>query len=240
MFQDRKITFYSPYADGLLSPVPIKKIVPEWFKKMPGTFNNSNKERTVKKCVPFLDTLTCGYAVLNPIDIFFKKAKDGSTIEWKINDSFPLDGKINIGIQTHANFQISKEMVREDEDPVPFKLLNPWMIKTQKNYSCLFTNPFNYTSDRRIRILDGIVDTDKYDMNINFPFFLKKLESEEEYILKKGEPIALIFPFLRDNWKMVIDKTLKNERDWYLMFMKKFSTIFDNYKNNFWSKKNYD
>jgi len=240
MFQDKQIIFYSPYADGLLSPVPIKKIVPDWFKKMPSVFNNSNTDRTVKKCVPFLDTLTSGYAILNTVDIFFKKINDGSEIKWQINSSYPTDGKINVGIQTHANFQISKDMVREDEDPLPFKFLNPWIIKTPKNYSCLFTNPFNYSSNRRIRIVDGIVDTDEYDIHVNFPFFLKKLENDEEYVLKRGEPVALVFPFLRDSWKMIIDKTEKNERDWFLIFMKKFSNIFDNYKNNFWSKKNYD
>lgn len=241
MFQERKIIFYSPYADGILSPVPVKKIVPEWFKKMPSVFNNISTERTVKKCMPFLDTLTSGYAILNPVDIFFWKSNDGSEIHWKINSSFPNHTvKTNIGISTHQQEQISKGMVKEDEEPVPFKFMNPWIIKTPRNYSCLFTNPFNNSSDRKIRILDGIVDTDVYDIHVNFPFFLKKIEKEKEYILKRGEPIALVFPYLRDNWKMIIDKTETNETDFYIKMMKSFFGIFDNYKNKFWARKNYD
>tara|TARA_R100001510_G_scaffold8388_1_gene6450 strand:- start:1370 stop:2092 length:723 start_codon:yes stop_codon:yes gene_type:complete len=240
MFQTRKIVFSSSYADALLAPVPIKKIVPSWFKEMPGTLEDLTS-RTVKKCVPFLDTLTSGYAILNSIDIHFKKSKDGNEIKWASNESFPFDSKINVGLQAHGNHQISKSMIRDDEDSISFKYLNPWKIETPKNYSCLFTNPFNYSNERKIRILDGIVDTDSYkEIFINFPFFIKKLNNDEEYVLKRGEPIALVFPFMRDDWKMKINKNYLSEKELNLTFMKYFSNIFDNYRSNFWKRKKYD
>ena len=118
-----------------------------------------------------------------------------------------------------------------------FKYLNPWKIKTPKNYSCIFTNPFNNKVDN-IRIITGIVDTDDYDLNINFPFFLKKMQVGKSFILKKNAPIALVFPFLRDSWKMQIKKENNNVelKEEY----KLFSFIEDGYKKCIWKRKKYD
>ena len=240
MFQTKQIIFHSPFADGLPTPVPTKKCIPDWYKKMPNFHDNLVTNLTVKKCMPFLDTLTSGYYILNPVDILFKK--NGDEIYWEIPKGIGETHRLlNVGIESHNAKQTSKEMVREDEEPIPFKLLNPWMIKTPKNYSCLITNPFNNTFNSNIRILDGIVDTDTYNrIFINLPFFLKKLKNNEQYILKKDTPVALIFPFLRDNWKLKIDKKEKKQRDNIAYVTKAFSNLLDNYKNKFWNKKKYD
>lgn len=237
----KKIEFISPYEKGLIHPVPIKKLVPNWYKEMKNFHNNSIKYPTVKKCVPFLDSLTSGYAILNVADIIFKKINDGQELTWVINDNFPSDQPVNTGVNKHFAHQISEKMIRNDEDGFPLKLLNPWTIRTPKNYSCLFTNPFNYSKDRKIRILDAIVDTDVFDLDINFPFFIKNLPNEEEYVFKKGEIVALVFPFLRNNWKMKIsDKSEINGKSKLIRIMKAFSGVLDNYKNNFWRRKKYD
>lgn len=53
---------------------------------------------------------------------------------------------------------------------LPFhKIKNPWTIITPPGYSCLFVSPLN-NSDDRFTILPGIVDTDKYTLEVNFPF----------------------------------------------------------------------
>jgi len=244
MFEKRLIEFSSVYADWILPPVPAKKKIPDWFKKMSnysGEVLNYQKP-TVKKCVPFLDTLTSGYIIQNPMDIIFWS--EGEEICWEIPRSINPDmsrGNMNIGIDVHQGYQASKKSYRAGEIALTFKWLNPWFIKTPKNYSCLFTNPFNRESDK-LRILDGIVDTDLYThTQVNFPFVLKAIPKDKSFILEKGHPICLVFPFLRDNWKMKIKKLSQEE------FMKKekskfniFSEIYDNYKNFTWRKKNYD
>lgn len=241
---EKKIIFKSKYKDILIHPTPIKKLLPEWFKKLPNY--DGKKEAfinaTAKKCVPLLDTFTSGYAILNPIDIiFWYDEVDGQKgINWRTPDSLNLDKypHINLGVTTHTKNQINIGFVRRDEMDFPFKYLNPWLIQTPKNYSCLFTNPFNYGHDRGLRILDGIVDTDVYYDKVNFPFFLKGFREGESFMLKKGDPVALVFPFLRNKWSMEIE-TL-DEREHLGEMFKIFNNLVNNYRSKIWSKKTYD
>jgi len=236
----KKITFSSSYKDFILAPLPSKKLVPNWYKKMPN-FNGEIKNfqrPTVKKCVPFLDSLTSGYFLLNPMDIVFWKEKED--VHWRYPDQVNTNDfpNINVGIELHHLNQVSNEILREEEEEIVFKWLNPWVIKTPKNYSCLFVNPF-HREDNPTRIIEGIVDTDQYcTQQINFPFFIKQLKEGESLLIKKGHPIVLIFPFLRDDWKLSI-KNHDNAK-MFLQKFKFFSKVADNYKSIFWKKKNYD
>lgn len=243
---EKKIIFKSKYKNLLTPPVPIKKLVPDWYKKIPN-FTNKLKNfqsPTIKKCVPVLDTFTSGYAILNSVDIIFwtEQLEDNAfNIHWRIPRDIDLEDfpKMNIGIQNHDLSQINEEFIKDDEFPVPLKFLNPWIIETPKEYSCLFTDPLNSSKERAIRIIDGIVDTDTYNHNeINFPFFLKKFKEGETFLLRKGEPIALVFPFKRDNWKMSVESYDIQEK--LLKNFKFFNNIVDNYKTKVWKKKSYD
>ena len=46
-------------------PIPIKLNIPEWYKKL----KHSVDKRTVKGCMPFLDSMSTGYLLKVPIDI---------------------------------------------------------------------------------------------------------------------------------------------------------------------------
>jgi len=193
----KKIEFISKYQKELLHPVPIKKLVPNWYKQMKNYHTDSVMSPTVKKCVPFLDSLTSGYAILNVVDIVFKKIKNGEELTFQMNETCPWK-EFNIGVESHSAGQISLEMLRENEENFAIKLLNPWIIKTPKNYSCLFTNPFNYSNERKIRILDAIVDTDSYEIPINFPCFLKNPRWEYRCgrsLMINWLPCPLAYPF---------------------------------------------
>jgi hypothetical protein len=242
---EKRIVFKSKYKNFLIPPVPIKKLVPDWYKKIPNFTNKlkNYQSPTIKKCVPVLDSFTTGYAILNPVDIiFWSEVKDNNLdIHWRTPRDVALEDlpKINIGIQTHDISQIHKDFVRDDEFPMPFKFLNPWVIETPKDYSCLFVNPLNSSKDRFIRIIDAIVDTDTYNHNqVNFPFFLKRFKKDETILLKKGEPIALVFPFKRDNWKMSVENL--DMEDKLLKDFRFFNNIVDNYKSKTWKRKSYD
>ena len=248
-----KIEFISKYADWLLKPVPIKKVMPEWYKNLEVFTNNDMRMPTVRKCVPVLDAVSSGYAILAPTDLSFTKEinetfEDGSFNyniigstgrESVIQRPNPVD--LNYEVQGHPTAQIDPNMFYFDEIPVAMKLLNPWIVKTPPGYSCIFTPPFN-TERQDIRIITGIVDTDKFFNHVNFPFALRDWNHEKEQIkiIKKGTPIALVFPYKRDNWKMEI----KHEPKLYEKHMNKwgwdyFSNFIDLYKNKIWTKKKY-
>lgn len=240
MFSKRLIEFSSDVSDWLEHPVPAKKVVPTWYKEMKNYTDKLNLlNPTIKKCVPVLDSLTSGYIILNPVETVFWQ--EGDRILWEYPEAISnVVLEKGCGIEYHTMKQISKAFVRDNEYLQPFKYLNPWRIKTPKNYSCLFTNPFNRDDDG-IRLIDGIVDTDTYPNTINFPFFLKKMKKHESFILKKNYPVALVFPFLRDEWKMKVKKNDIFDREKNSKaFFKTFTILKDNYKKIFWSKKNYD
>ena len=46
-------------------PIPIKLNIPEWYKKLIHTHDR----KTVKGCMPFLDSMTAGYLMKVPQDI---------------------------------------------------------------------------------------------------------------------------------------------------------------------------
>jgi len=131
-------------------------------------------------------------------------------------------------------------MVYPNEIPLSFKFLNPWIIRTPPGYSCLFTSPFN-TEKRDIRLTTGIVDTDNFEAYTNFPFFLTDWDTSKSKskMIKKGTPIALVFPFKRDDWQMNIvnDKHLKDKIN--VLSWKWFTTLIDTYRNKTWTRKNY-
>ena len=50
-----------------LYPIPCKLNIPEWFKKLEHTVD----DKTIKGCIPFLDTLTTGYLLKTPLELYF-------------------------------------------------------------------------------------------------------------------------------------------------------------------------
>ena len=58
----------------VLPPVASKKLIPDWFKKIPP---HNEDDITVKKCVPFVDAMSVGYTIVNHMDICIWQTKDG-------------------------------------------------------------------------------------------------------------------------------------------------------------------
>jgi len=227
-------------------PTPIKTNIPEWFKKL----NHSPRFRTIKGCMPFLDTLTSGYLLRIPQDISIKHNVENP--ETKQKDSFVHTGEIDSGYLHSRGINLSSDMTKdihstgqlagspfvEKNKNLPFyKILNPWHIKTPPGYSCLFLPPMN-NADDRFSIIPGIVDTDTFNQEVNFPFVINGDKySSLDTIIKKGTPCVQIIPFKRDNWKMKIKKLKTND----LVPKKSFFRLnfFNVYKNKFWKKKSW-
>ena len=127
--------------------------------------------------------------------------------------------------------------VKQNKDLPFYKILNPWTIKTPPGYSCLFVPPLN-NGDDRFFILSGIVDTDVFESEINFPFVINGDKYPElETIFKKGTPYVQIIPFKRERWKMSIKTSTTDEN--LFKRMSYASMLSRVYQNFFWKKKDF-
>ena len=229
-------------------PIPIKLNIPDWYRKLEHTLLN----KTVKGCMPFLDSLTAGYLLKIPQDFNVRhnvNNKDEKGNEFK--DSFQTFGlyehsqllnakKINLnsGVDVHPPTQLGEAPFIEKNKNLPFyKITNPWKIKTPKGYSCLFVPPLN-NSDDRFSIIPAIVDTDTYPNEINFPIIINGDKYPIlETTIKKGTPYVQIIPFKRDSWKMSLkprkQKEIQNSRLFYSL------KLLNIYKDKYWTKKSW-
>jgi hypothetical protein len=229
-------------------PIPTKLNIPEWYKKLDHTI----QAKTIKGCMPFLDTLTSGYLFKIPQDFHLKHNVDNKNEKGEVfKDSFQTFGlqevsqilnakniNLNSGTDIHSIKQLGQSPLIDKNKNLPFyKILNPWKIKTPQGYSCLFVPPLN-NSDDRFSIIPGIVDTDTFPSEINFPIVINGDKYPVlETTIKKGTPYVQIIPFKRDNWKMKLkprkQKEIQTSRVFYHL------NILNIYKERYWNKKSW-
>jgi len=227
-------------------PIPAKLNIPEWYKNLEHNIFN----KTVKGCMPFLDSLTAGYILKMPQDFNLRHNVDNKNEKGEnIKDSFQSFGlhdvtlflnskfiNLNSGFDVHQIKQVEGSPFIEKNKNLPFyKIINPWKIKTPKGYSCLFVSLLN-NADDRFSIISGIVDTDTFPNEINFPIIINGDKYPVlETTLKKGTPYVQIIPFKRDNWKMTLkprlQKEVQNSRIFYGL------KLLNIYKDKYWYKK---
>jgi len=224
-------------------PTPIKLNIPDWYKEK--ELKHGMEKFTIKGCMPFLDALTSGYLLKIPSDFYVEhnveidgKKATGVTCPNRARNN--LTEHININYENipeyHRSYQLGNSPLVEKNKNLPFhKILNPWVIKTPPGYSCLFTPPLN-NKDDRFEIMSGIVDTDTFPSEINFPIvFNGDKYPSLKTTLKVGTPYVQVIPFKRDNWKIKIENTNKKEKKETEFFLVKY--VNDNYKKKFWNKK---
>ena len=229
-------------------PIPVKLNIPEWYKKL----EHSVLNRTIKGCMPFLDTLTSGYLLKMPQDFYVRHNVDNKNIKGEnFKDSFQTFGlhemtqslykgfiNLNSGLDVHPIKQLGEAPFIEKNKNLPlYKILNPWKIKTPKGYSCLFVPPLN-NSDDRFSIIPGIVDTDTFPLEVNFPIVINGDKYPVlETTIKKGLPYVQIIPFKRDKWKMTTKpsekKEIQNSKIFYGL------KLLNTYKDKYWNKKSW-
>jgi hypothetical protein len=167
--------------------------------------NGPGLNTTVKKCVPFLEAMTAGYTCVLADDI----------------------------IVSHSPEQFSGLKISEDYHQFIYKWSNSWAIHTPKNYSLWVTHPSN-RFDLPFTTFNGFVETDLFNLSIQFPFLLKK---GFEGIIEKGTPVAQLIPIKRDAWK---SEMLEYDKEYQPKAARQFfGTILNSYKKQFWVKKSY-
>ena len=225
---DKKITFCA-INEGMLDvwphPQPASRFIPDEYKKLKRFKENNLHSPTVKTCVPFLDSLTMGYIIPFDQDYLVDPVEDDFAVT-------PAN-KEQSDFGFHNQTQLPEEW-KETTGKNAGKFHNKWLIKTAPGYSCLFIKPMNRI-ETRFDIIAGVVDTDTYINTINFPFILNK--RDQQFLIKKGEPMVQVIPFKRESWKMWSGFYLEKAHGKVLSMLN--SEWVDRYKKMFWRKKSY-
>ena len=218
-------------------PKPSRLHVPEWYKNTPlripgekvdgiAPFGGSNN-MTIKACVPFLDIMTAGYIFVTPCDVEVSILDGSYQIRWLVNNYEPTT--------THHKDQLGELPVDSKFDDGAFKWETPWRMETPKGYSTMFVHPVN-RYDLPFRSFGGIVETDTYNLPVNFPFQITKVP-EDKYIIPKGTPVIQAIPFKREDWKS--SEKLLDYSEHAKNYDSLKSVITRSYRNMFWKKKRY-
>lgn len=209
------------------SPVPALKKAPDFYKAIKSQSTSHPASGTVKRCVPFLDALSAGFIIPLWADLHVVAANGSLSLSFP--DGFPAQKTI----ASHNYVQLPDHPLANQPYGKDFlKFVNPWLIETEEGYSCLFTSPLNHL-ERRIKILDGVVDTDTYYNNVNFPFLWTG--GDGEFFIPKGTPLVQVIPFKREEYSLQIETVDNNKR---ANAQAKLGTHLRHaYRSEFWSKR---
>lgn len=214
-------------------PKPAKLYIPEWYKQIPATKdiefrdgNLINDIGAVKRCMPFLDSLTTGYIQESWCDIH-------------------IHNRNNIITYTHSappTIMAARDRkaltISEKYYALEFTWRMPWAPKLPKGYSAMYTHPLNRI-DLPFTTTSGIVDSDLFfhtsEGGGNYPFYIEK---DFEGIIPAGTPMYQIIPIKRESWKSSPipfneDDSIRRDR----VVRRHF---FNSYKKQFWQKKSYE
>lgn len=187
---------YDKSAELHYPPVPLSKIIPKWYKDIPLSFHhddgkiNQEEVPTIKRCVPVLDYLTSGYVILNSYETEIRYSPDDKGI-LRASNICPADDYVSG--HPHEQAPVLMNGVKNHY----FKVSNSWKVVTPPGYSCHFYQPF-FTLNNDYRMFPAIVDTDKHDDAVNFV----GVGIKQHFIIKPGDPLMVVYPFKRDDWRM--------------------------------------
>lgn len=213
------------------NPKPATQSIPDWYKELSSYIDNEKKptgsgitDGTIKRCMPVFDSITSGYILYTYVDVWVSQ-KDGMPwYEWP--SASPIEFHPVEQAPTHPN--------RNGHQVSYPKWTNPWAIQTSPGYSTLFVQPFHRESV--FTILPGVVDTDKYNAPVNFPFVLNDVNYEG--LIPAGTPMAQVIPFKRESWEMKFG-TPEDYQKQSRTTMKLRTKFFDSYKSQFRQLKEY-
>jgi hypothetical protein len=222
-------------------PIPAKTVIPEWYRKAESVWESPEGEtgEGLKKCMPYMDTLLSGYYLTFPVNVYVNEKESDLDHVFKNNES---DLQIRWGGPPQYASMINerpKELGGTMPRPAghyPNHLVfsGSWSIKTPRGWSLLMTPPLN-RYDLPFTSASGIIDSDKFTMPGNIPFFIKKGFSG---VIKAGTPLVQVMPIKRESWLMAEnDKSLKELRTIEYSLISKPESA---YKRFAWTRKKFD
>lgn len=193
---DDVIEFYTrPEFFGVIpEPRPAVKFFPDWYRGLGSTYVPQDKNRdnfgnppmSAKKCFPMLDAMSLGYIIPLAGDTRVITNKDCSRIEIVNPPQFrtaEFHDVRQIGERSAPGFPAN-----------PIKWINRWIIKTAPGWSTLFITPINQFNPH-FTCLGGMVDTDKYPKEVNFPAVWHTPNFDGS--IRAGTPLVQIIPIKR-------------------------------------------
>lgn len=211
-FGNDVIEFYChPKLKGIIpEPRPAVKNFPDWFTSLP---NEDASERdvfhtptmTAKKCFPLLDAMSLGFSIPLCGDVHVKVDEHGRRIEARDPPGLHL-------AEFHSLTQVGGK--NAPGYPLqPLKFINHWVIKTAPGWSTLFIPPLNHFN-RDFTCLSGLVDTDKYPKEVNFPAVWHTPNFDG--LIKAGTYLVTAIPIKRNSFNKKVkirDMTDKEFKD---------------------------
>ena len=187
------------YYNAIPEPEPAYKNFPEWYKKIPPFCSqelrgpNGGPMMTAKKCMPMIDAMSLGYVIPFMMDQYIKTDTRGFHI-----DHGPALHDFGPGLEFHELQQVRSKDNADGpfKHSRPIKFINPWVVKTAPGWSTLFIQSIN-TMEDRFQLLGGLVDTDKYPKQVNFPG--KWIKPLYDGYIRAGTPMMTAIPIKRDN-----------------------------------------
>lgn len=220
--------------DTVPKPCPSSLTLPAWYTSLPTQTTVTTQgvldghvqpNKTVKRCMPFLDALTFGYTQLSWCEMRFSKYNDEMNYEW--SDS-------PVPFMARDNTQ-SMMPIPDDYEQIEFAWLQSWYAIAPKGYSLLITHPLN-RHDLPFTCTSGVVDNTG-DMFVPFgriPFFIKKGFTG---VIPVGTPLYQIIPFKTDNWQS--EQTIIPESRLTYLSHRVTSRFGGWYRDNLWTRKRF-
>lgn len=185
--------FCHPNFKGVFpEPKPAAKHVAQWYKDVgPDIHEHPDPVgapgMSAKKCLPMLDAMTLGYIMPLVAELGVKTNKDCSIIQLKNLGEYPCG-------EFHSIEQIGGKKA-PGYPAKPIKFLNPWIVKTRPGWSTMFMPLVNNFGEYRFTCLGGLVDTDTYVKEVNFPAIWHAKDFDG--YLPAGTPLVVAIPIHR-------------------------------------------
>jgi hypothetical protein len=227
--------------EGILpEPKPAVKFFPEWFKKIEphiehdpqhrNPVTGDKKSMTAKRCFPMIDAMSLGFVIPLQADAHIMSNHDNTVIRYMgYHGSFPI-------IESHSPEQIGGHNGIVKNTGTPLKFINYWIIKTAPGWSTLFIPQINHF-DSPFTCLGGLVDTDTYPKEVNFPavWHAKNFDSP----IPAGTPLVTAIPIKREAFdkKPNIRKITKKEQNYVVTTQKIQNSRLNYYTNELRVKK---
>lgn len=217
-----KITFVpgtKEIKDEVPCPQPAKNFIPEWYKNIKAGKDIVN----VKKCIPFLDSMSSGYIQTTWSDIKVIEEKDGPKVVFDSN--VPL-----FFYREASHMPVDSAFYN-----IEFVWKRPWSTILPDGYSALVVHPLNRV-DLPFITLSGIVDFDKsiHAPIGNIPFYIKKGFTGT---IPAGTPMFQIIPIKREEW---VSESQEYSNGFWQRKTVERSGIVDFYKKKIWQKKSFN
>ncbi len=200
---------FTPFSEGFSStpPLPMKKVIPEYFKKCPKEFEGGPNRYTYKTCPAFLDAMTVGYVLRCPCDVYIK------TYESHFDYEVPADVP-NIVVTSHSSNQtqaFQEGSILDEDKFYPYILkINPGFFLKNSNRVGWQILPFYYDKENRknFEAAYGYFDNLLLERYGTCPInlFVKRREGSDTFIIKKGTPICTIVPYVYTDFHSAINK----------------------------------